>query len=133
MQEQLISFETAKLAKEKGFNVACNTGYHPDDGNLLSGNMWKSILRYKSDRHTYAPTQSLLQKWLRDVHDVHIEIPSLSLSEKSFDYIVINSERKRLFESSVYSYDTYEEALEAALIKALIVIAHRENESTPNS
>ncbi len=28
MKEQLISFETAKLAKEKGFNIPCKYYYY---------------------------------------------------------------------------------------------------------
>mgnify|MGYP000997157631 FL=1 len=31
MQEQLIKFETAKLAKEKGFNEDCISGFINDD------------------------------------------------------------------------------------------------------
>ena len=31
MQEQLISFETAKLAKEKGFNIGTELMYQYDD------------------------------------------------------------------------------------------------------
>ena len=71
MEEQLITFETAKLAKEKGFN-------------------WKVSLHYESNGNRFfdkvecnfnnvelicsAPTQSLLQKFIRETRDVHIEI-----------------------------------------------------------
>ena len=30
MKDQLVSFETAKLAKEKGFNEPCKTSYNKD-------------------------------------------------------------------------------------------------------
>ena len=64
MENTLISFETAILAKEKGFNEVCLDNYGLD-GNLyvkqpieLSPNnsMWNHVIS--------APTQSELQKWL---------------------------------------------------------------------
>lgn len=64
------------------------------------------------------PTQSLLQKWLRDAHNFHIEIHNLSdvwwISIKK-----INSDNT-LFISE--SYDNYEEVLERGLQKALKLI-----------
>ena len=36
MEEQLVSFETAKLAKEKGFNESCIHGYLNKDGSLMN-------------------------------------------------------------------------------------------------
>lgn len=55
--EDIISFETAKLAKEKGFD-SNNEIYHFEDIKILG----------------IFPTQSLLQKWLREKHDIHIVI-----------------------------------------------------------
>lgn len=58
MQEQRITLETAKFAKEKGFDIDyCQCGGFPD-----------CICTDKS------PTQSLLQKWLREEHNIHTEI-----------------------------------------------------------
>jgi hypothetical protein len=50
MQEELITLETAKLAKEKGFDY------------------FNGI--YKTQRST----QSLLQKWLREIHKIDINL-----------------------------------------------------------
>jgi len=74
MEERLISFEIAKLANEKGFNWKTHAFYNNlvnqlDDSDRLMAN-W-------NDGETAtisAPTQSLLQKWLRDVHGLDIVI-----------------------------------------------------------
>ena len=88
MEDTLISAETAQLAKEKGFN-------HFHSKSLL-GDM-------------NLATQSLLQKWLRDVH--HIDIELIKLLNKWTD----RNMKMPLF-------NTYEEALEESLQYALMLI-----------
>lgn len=106
MQEQLISFETAKLAQEKGFDVLTDFEYI-DNGQLVER------------RHCYqnrlcsAPTLSLLQKWLRDKHKCHIILSSLD--EDSWKYHIPNI-------GGHNNFSTYEKALEAGLINALKLI-----------
>lgn len=59
MKDQLISLETAKLAKEKGFNSVDNYYFTldaPENTPLYP-----------------VSTQSLLAKWLREVHRVFVE------------------------------------------------------------
>ena len=70
MEEQLISFETAKLAKEKGFNLETYIKLDEDNPKNLNSNY---------NPKEYQPwyldiSQSLLQKWLREVHNIHINI-----------------------------------------------------------
>ncbi len=112
--EQLIKFETAKLAKEKGFNGLCDYSY---EGIVLS-KTYKSW-RNSDDRTEYAvPTQSSLQKWLREEHNIHIMIfPSLDLTEYYVD--VISKEDRTFIDNPL---DTYEEALEIGLFEALELI-----------
>lgn len=75
MQEQLISFDTAKLAKKKGFHYmkaniyGDNMAYHLDNGQLTTAQLANSVIGY-----ILAPTQSLLQKWIRKKHLLHISI-----------------------------------------------------------
>jgi hypothetical protein len=82
MKEQLITFETAVLAKEKGFDLEfCNVGWHGDFGDLKGDNypflgtysFYKSIYCNNKDEHQIQrPRQSLLQKWLREVHEIYV-------------------------------------------------------------
>lgn len=81
MHEERIKFDTAKLAKEKGFDIDTNGFFYPlreetknIDGLAIVGKLRYSLVdssgvEFKKDNnYALAPTQSILQKWLRDVH-----------------------------------------------------------------
>jgi len=137
MKEELISFETAKLAKEKGFLLHTIDTFYQYDGSI-------SLCHYQSTRalevqdkervECYAPTQSLLQKWLREKHKIHIE-PQYSWlldDDKKIKgdvvwwyYIYSNyphGGRRKTFSSEIGEPSTYEEALEEGLLEALKLI-----------
>ena len=129
MKEQLIRFETAKLAKKKKFNEICNNSYINMGFGLLEEGL---ILgnKYKRD-YTFctAPSQSLLQKWLREKHKIHIDISFddnewyVSVGEFTIpDFVpesVITLSEKESFKESI---NAYEEALELGLESALKLI-----------
>lgn len=142
MKEQLISIETAKLAKEKGFNWEVRYSYgHTINPHIVYPNEEYSI---PSDfnspnagrnwKHLYsAPTQSLLQKWLREVHNIHIGIvlvvKTLGAHEFAvqkllwrFEIVAINNKYDSRDMSSKERYVTYEDALEQGLQEALKLI-----------
>jgi len=68
MEEQYITFEVAQLAKEKGFNFP----------NKASQN----------DYLGEYPTQSLLQKWLREVHQIYVDIDIDQTTAPKFCYMI---------------------------------------------
>ena len=108
MKEQLISFETAKLAKEKGFG--CETdNYYSEDSNELINEAYCNCEEYG----TSAPTQSLLQKWLREKHNFAVLIEEGWTWTHRFGWCTVNAGKE---------FNTYEEALEDGLIKALKII-----------
>jgi outer membrane cobalamin receptor len=113
MTEELISFETAKLAKEKGFDEHCkhaftNDGkfqYYEEDG-------------FNSETYTTSPSQSLLQKWLREVHAIHI---TMIYDDDNCYYTEICDKNN----SHVYraiANNLFEDALEITLQMALNLI-----------
>jgi hypothetical protein len=125
MQEQLINFETAKLAKEKGLcdyfeNSPNNTQYIPsfysEDGINFEETEFQLEDCVILDRF-YRPTQSLLQKWLREVHNIEIYVrSSVGLYNKKYWTTFLPNgclENKN---------NTYEEALEVGLFEALKLI-----------
>lgn len=139
MKEQLISLETAKLAKEKGFNEECSHYYDLDDSNKLKHTI--EGFKYNEDcmvnielefhnhdnfnRHA-APTQSLLQKWLREEHNIHIQLHyDCKYKYWEFRNFILNKyidkEHNKVYFECI-GYNTYEEALEAGLSKALSII-----------
>ena len=120
MEEQLITFETAKLAKEKGFDLTSDKGYYKhgsekDFSHLL---LWRDS-EPNEPEFGYAPTQSILQKWLREVHNHIVFVRPYSTRG---DY-VINCYRAVIYKSKKYEEfsikETWEEALEEGLKIAL--------------
>ena len=142
MEEQLISFDTAKLAKEKKFNIPCENFYieyiDDDVADLFNyeeqrGSGYAELYRNNQEFKYSAPTQSLLQKWLREVHKIIV-------TSKPYQDDVSNEtdediEFQTLWENEIVnvkdSYNTfsdntfhhsYEEALEIGLYQALKLI-----------
>lgn len=70
MQDTLIQFEVAKLAKEKGFMGRSNF-YYTKSKVKIHYSIYHQLHDFKN---TAATTQSLLQKWLREKHNIHINI-----------------------------------------------------------
>jgi len=138
--EALISFNTAKLAKEKGFDIPCIATYkdaelyHHKSKRYIDLSMSKkwieepiknsAMLDAKVPRYS-APTQSLLQKWLRDVHNIHIEIQSPDTPNETWGSHIryINKFGNR---GDCGDSETYEQALEAGLLEALKLIEDEE-------
>ena len=76
MEEQLIGFETAKLAKEKEFNEKVYREYDKS-GYLGCTSKSADVVLGPYEELLYskeypAPTQSLLQKWLREKHKINV-------------------------------------------------------------
>lgn len=119
MEEQYISLETAKLAKEKGFdwdvikhwkgNKFIYNGKPYNFNNPKEQELWNIELNS-------APTQSLLQKWLREVHNIYIYcIPK---GFEKYNKKVIRWGNNISIRNNKYS-STYEKALEVGLKEAL--------------
>lgn len=130
MQEDLITFNTSKLALEKGiifndifpFNYSCY---------LLDGRR-KNSDAYGSDEKLQSniPTQSLFQKYLREEYDISVEPYQVLIThndrevetnDNEYCYKIIKSGIS-IFISNRELYKTYEEALEAGLFEALKLI-----------
>jgi len=141
MKEETITLKTAKLAKEKGFDVACDNAYFEtiehtvDDPRSGTGEFTFSyqpprILqnRYNGgDTYTKkvceAPTQSLVQKWLREVHNLHVT--TVSSRDGTWGYWIYTLKNygeitSPSLEDEVFS--SYENAIEGGLREALKII-----------
>lgn len=113
MTDQLISRPTAELAKEKGFNWPVKSFYKAD-GQDEPASIKCIATDYNKMPHVSAPTQSLLQKWLREKHLIYIVVRK---STKDWWMWCIQD---HVQES--YRLNSYEEALEEGLKKALTLI-----------
>ena len=134
MLEELVTFETAKLATKKGFGNFCEEMFDK------SGKPYSQRFLYKSAIPTgyNRPTQSLLQKWLREVHNIYVSsLPYQDYSDNwkpidlmyYYSVIDLNKFIKQDINNgtigelgSDINFKTYEEALEIGLQQALQLI-----------
>ena len=123
-EEGLITFQTAKLAKEKHCNV--NTVMVYDGQGDLTLDIGVNNEDIGMDNEAYPVySQSLLQKWLREKHNIQIVIFLHQKNRKVFEYTYDSTVYSSLIEvdsSDDLEFNTYEEALEDALQFALNLI-----------
>lgn len=135
MDETLISLETAKLAKEKGFNEPTRGFIEPvynetheffDDTVLYVYSGYKPLKEHHKileEGWYLAPTQALLQKWIREKHKIHIDIGWQPFGENLSWWFLTSKLGEEIWEfETLNNFDTYEEALEAGLYEALTLL-----------
>lgn len=124
IQEDYVSFEIAKLLKEKGFDEPTTKSYYTEgfeNPMIFSHDLLPCI---RPDEFL-CPTQQMAMKWLREKHNVHIEIriTNHSLSElidipKYYWVLFDASKVKWMGESTAnkpIAFDTPEEAYANAI------------------
>lgn len=127
MTEELVTLKTAKILKEKGFNEFCKDIIN-DNGKLM-----ETVYRTNNDlpKLFYScPTQSIAQKWLREIRGVYVYVePVIGKRWKlSFCDFNVPTEESDWMENEINKgngykvYVTYEEALEAGIQEALMLI-----------
>lgn len=126
MTEELVTLETAKLLKEKGFVWECERTISCD----------KIIRRWNRPQDIsccteidgelvefLCPTLYVAQKWLREIKDLHIEISYMYENYWIYDILTIpNHDLVGLSDRPIIHYKSYEEALEAGIQEALKLI-----------
>lgn len=122
--EEIATFEVAKLAKEKGFSWHTRHIYDEETKELIE---CKFVANHNSeDGIISAPTQSLLQRWLRENHkaDVWVETVATMATKNQRCYywhIAYDSDGSCIYVlDSMLSYHSYEKALEEGLREGLI-------------
>lgn len=132
IHKEICTYEVCKLAKEKGFpqdvfgTCEMKSACYLDDGRF-----YKDGCIYPIENAYTAPTQSLLQRWLREEKKIYVCPCIISDYEDDYtphivywSFIIVNTESG----DSIYReyervddkrFDTYEQALEDALKYAL--------------
>lgn len=72
IQEAYVSFEVAKLLKEKGFDQETTKRYDPS-GKLYSYYQNVTVIP-KGEAYVCAPTQQMACEWLRQEHNLSVEV-----------------------------------------------------------
>ena len=120
IEEQFVSFDTAKLLKEAGFAVPCFNQYTD------RGTVWHCDCPENfniSQCATSRPTQALAARWLREVYNVAI----YSLYDEDMEqwFYVVDAFTKNPVINGFQSgseYDDYESAFEDGLREAIKLI-----------
>jgi hypothetical protein len=112
--EDYVSFETAKLLKDKGFEQGCHTAYF--NGRLVDSTMFGFCL---GGDFVYSPTLQMTMKWLREVHHCVICITPLTFYcgeiVSKWGYCIWADDNTEVDEESSPRLEYYEEACEAAI------------------
>jgi hypothetical protein len=135
MQKELISFNTAKLAKEKGFKPERNWNpeYVPmwvedDHSNIPREGEYKEE-DWDVEGYYLRPTQTELQRWLREDHDIHIYVEPCRYKQNRVYGATVASDKiqedgEHFWDSVAEDYfPIYEQALEDGLLYALTLIS----------
>ena len=123
MKEQLITFDTAKLAKEKGFKSGSVSHYENDGQIQFTRGSYSNGFIEDNNILFEAPTQSLLQRWLYKKHQIWVNSqPLFSANEQIGVHLTIASWRfPVIIIEEDDEFDVYE-GLEKGLKEALKLI-----------
>ena len=105
--EDYVSFETAKLLKEKGFDEPCYKSYNYE-GCLCNGFTYGP----------HAPTLQMAMKWLREEKGIQIEISIVGTDtwESPMKWVYgFRCQTKDIIDRRHVDFSTYEQACEAAI------------------
>ena len=127
MEDTRVTFETAKLAKEKGFFQETNRleiPYYNYKGEFKGDVSDWRIRKYIRGEDTSdiefvsAPTQSLLAKWLREEHNIIVLVDYEGIDGYYYKFYSYKEGNKN-YDASGKNYNTYEDAYEIGLQEAL--------------
>ena len=133
IKESYVSFDTARMLKEGGFDVPCSGVYVTDRTGYYEFREYDNkqtaddLCLNTEDGFQYeylAPTQALAARWLREVYNYAVCVWYSAEHEKWFyahgnlDNMMFDEE----YSISDFIYDSYEQALEAGLQKAIKLI-----------
>ena len=119
MEDTIITFETAKLAKKKEFNEICQYYYEILDKPITLQKM--SCSNAEGYKQPTAPTQSLLAKWLREEHNIIVLVDYEGIDGYYYKFYSYKEGNKN-YDASDKNYKTYEEAYEIGLQEALKLV-----------
>lgn len=122
-KEQYVTFEVAKLLKEKGFDWGCN-GYwfiseYSKVFNISPSRNPQNWNEVKTDLDWLScPTQQMACRWLRKEKGIHI-LPEISEVKENPKYYCMIWKTSTLESFIIELFDSYEDAVEVALEYAL--------------
>ena len=130
IEEQYVSFDTAKMLNEAGFDTPCRGIYrtnrigHHEFRECVYLNRKDDLSWDSNDGFQYeylAPTQALAARWLREAHGIHV-FSFFQYHTQRWVYYVANLSAPCAEIGMIFSendYDNYENAMEDGLREAI--------------
>ena len=125
ISEDYVSFETAELLKEKGFNEICCLGYNKNREYFPTSNRTNSQIIQPDFCFICCPTLQMAMKWLREVHNIFVcIIPSeVGAGVMDYTYVLYKVDAKNFYFEDLgiqgraknISEISYEKACESAI------------------
>lgn len=119
MNDEYVSFETARLLKEKGFNEPTERYFTTECGDIVLRHWkvgpWRN--ENNDDEEYVAPTQALAMRWLREQHSIFIQSEPECLPDTVMFMPKVYEDW--VIEHVLPTEETYEEAVEKGLRYAL--------------
>ena len=119
IKEDYVSFEVAKLLKEKGFDELCIFKYNSEGVRMKAGvaiDEWQNS--ELDDDECSCVSHQMAMKWLRQTHNIHITISLTSDSYYKYEIHRLHSNypiELKLSEEVEEYYNQYEQACESAV------------------
>lgn len=110
IKEAYVSFETAKLLKEKGFDIPC--GHYYEDNQVIIRSLLRGIWNEEEDLLS-APTHQMVLAYLRE-KDIYIDVFPHKIYERKKQFLYEIKDEHAFYQSEGF-FKTYEEATEAAI------------------
>jgi hypothetical protein len=107
--EDYVSFETAKLLKEKGFDGEVQLHYNKLGGKIFSSNpITKNCIK--------APTLQMAIKWLREIYNIHIVLsPNKKMNNQYSSIIFVDKEGELYPQPTDFFHGSYKETAEISI------------------
>lgn len=128
IEEAYVSYETARLLKEKGFDETCYACYEYFSSGVTMYSGWPfeykgEVVQNSKDR-VKCPTQQMAMRWLREEKNIHINVYTfnreLPISENTSYTVDVATEKDSPMRGHLRGvWETYEEACEAACVYCL--------------
>ena len=120
MNEDYVSFEVAKLLKEKGFRWGCQAFYTSDRELILSP--VHTINDEMEDSDIACPTLYMAQKWLRS-KGYHVEVVYMRNDLWIYEILTIpHHDLVGLADRIITNFISYEYALNAGILEAIKLV-----------
>lgn len=120
-----VAMDASLLAGYDVYGPECFTvDVEKSKGEVAIFDNWSGLIPDDQRFLCYRPTQSSLQSWLRDVNDIHVYVNHYEFVVEGSDGYYFHISKSVRHSNTMYEgkFETYEEALEEGLQKAIKLV-----------